>query len=94
MARAKSENTQPMPAFIIADKAIQGIGERVRRVRADKGLTQTQLGEASKTNQAVIQKIENGASLRPRQIMHIARALEVNPAWLQFGEPYAPKKVA
>jgi hypothetical protein len=39
----------------------------------------------------VIQKIENGKSLRPRNIMDIAQVLNVNPAWLQFGEPWAQK---
>jgi transcriptional regulator with XRE-family HTH domain len=65
------------------------IGERLRLVRRERGLTQAELGELSGTNQAVIQKIENGNSLRPRQIMKIAQILEVNPAWLQFGDPWA-----
>lgn len=65
------------------------IGERLRLVRRERGLTQAELGEMSGTNQAVIQKIENGNSLRPRQIMKIALILEVNPAWLQFGDPWA-----
>ena len=65
------------------------IGERLRLVRREKGLTQAELGDMSGTNQAVIQKIENGNSLRPRQIMKIAEILEVNPAWLQFGDPWA-----
>ena len=67
------------------------IGARLRLVRRERGLTQAQLGEASGTNQAVIQKIENGNSLRPRQIMKIAEILEVNPAWLQFGDPWAER---
>jgi transcriptional regulator with XRE-family HTH domain len=67
------------------------IGERLRLVRRERGLTQAQLGEASGTNQAVIQKIENGNSLRPRQIMKIAEILEINPAWLQFGDPWADR---
>lgn len=37
------------------------------------------------TSQDVIQKIENGKSLRPRNIDKIAKALDVSPAWLQFG---------
>jgi len=67
------------------------IGERLRMVRREKGLTQAELGEKSGTNQAVIQKIENGNSLRPRQIMRIAEILDVNPAWLQFGDPWADR---
>lgn len=67
------------------------VGERLRLARREKGLTQDQLGKDSGTNQAVIQKIENGRSHRPRQIMQIAAVLQVNPAWLQFGEPWAKK---
>jgi transcriptional regulator with XRE-family HTH domain len=67
------------------------IGIRLRSARRDKGLTQDQLAKEAGTNQAVIQKIENGKSLRPRQIMRIAEVLNVNPAWLQFGEPWANK---
>ena len=49
-------------------------------------MTQEQLAIKAGTNQAVIQKIENGKSLRPRKIDEIAKVLEVNPAWLMFGE--------
>ena len=68
------------------------IGIRLRSARREKGLTQDQLAKEAGTNQAVIQKIENGKSLRPRQIMQIAEVLDVNPAWLQFGEPWADRK--
>ena len=68
------------------------IGVRLRAARRDKGLTQEQLARDAGTNQAVIQKIENGKSLRPRQIMQIAEVLDVNPAWLQFGEPWANRE--
>ena len=65
------------------------IGMRLRLARRERGITQDELAKEAGTNQAVIQKIENGKSLRPRQIMRIAEVLEVNPAWLQFGEPWA-----
>jgi transcriptional regulator with XRE-family HTH domain len=71
---------------------LEHIGIRLRSERRDKGLTQEQLAQEAGTNQAVIQKIENGKSFRPRLIMEIAEALEINPAWLQFGEPWAEKK--
>ena len=58
----------------------------MRRKRREKGWTQEQLAIKAGTNQAVIQKIENGKSLRPRKINEIARVLEVNPAWLMFGD--------
>jgi transcriptional regulator with XRE-family HTH domain len=67
------------------------IGIRLRSARREQGLTQDELAKEAGTNQAVIQKIENGKSLRPRQIMRIAEVLGVNPAWLQFGEPWADR---
>ncbi len=68
---------------------IENVGSRLRMVRLEKDLTQAKLGEMSCTNQASIQKIENGKSSRPRMIMELAETLDVNPAWLQFGEPFA-----
>ncbi len=62
------------------------LGERLRCRRREKGWTQDQLAAQAGTNQAVIQKIENGRSLRPRKINEIASALEVTPSWLMFGE--------
>ena len=58
----------------------------MRMRRQQKGWTQEQLARQAGTNQAVIQKIENGKSLRPRKINEIAEVLGVNPAWLMFGD--------
>lgn len=74
-------------------KAKSQIGKRIRDTRRAKGLTQVQLAALAKTNQAVIQKIENGKSVQPRNIENLAIALDVNPAWLQWGEPYAEKSI-
>ncbi|MCA9355716.1 helix-turn-helix transcriptional regulator [Candidatus Kaiserbacteria bacterium] len=62
------------------------MGDRLRSQRLKMGLTQEQLGIETGTNQAVIQKIENGKSLRPRKINEIASILQVDPGWLMFGE--------
>ncbi len=69
------------------------IGTRLREARIAKGITQEELGELAGTNQAVIQKIENGWTLRPRMVDGLALALDVNPAWLQWGEPFAIMRV-
>ena len=61
------------------------LGERLRAKRLELGWTQERLGAESGTTQAVIQKIENGKSLRPRKLDEIASALGVDPAWLMFG---------
>lgn len=62
-----------------------GLGARMRKRRKDLGWTQTELAEHVGTSQAVIQKIENGKSLRPRILEELARSLDVKPAWLMFG---------
>ena len=71
---------------------IENVGSRLRMVRLEKDHTQAELGDLAGANQASIQKIENGKSIRPRMIMDLAEALGVNPAWLQFGEPYAERE--
>lgn len=73
----------------IFSQHLRTLGERMRFRRRQMGFTQDQLAVLSETNQAVIQKIENGKSLRPRKINNIATVLEVNPAWLMFGESEA-----
>ncbi len=62
-----------------------GLGKRLRQQRKELGLTQTELASRVGTSQAVIQKIENGKSLRPRILGDLAKALAVKPAWLMFG---------
>ncbi|KRT53759.1 helix-turn-helix domain-containing protein [endosymbiont of Ridgeia piscesae] len=67
-------------------RSMDTLGSRLRRKRRERGWTQEELALRAGTNQAVIQKIENGKSLRPRKIDQIAAVLDVNPAWLMFGE--------
>ena len=64
---------------------VSTLGGRLRKRRRELGWTQVHLAEKVGTSQAVIQKIENGKSLRPRILEPIADALEVRPAWLMFG---------
>ncbi|HEX9585205.1 MAG TPA: helix-turn-helix domain-containing protein [Gammaproteobacteria bacterium] len=61
------------------------LGSRLRSARKVKGWSQQDLANRAGTTQAVIQKIENGKSLRPRNIEAIADALDVEAAWLMFG---------
>ncbi len=75
-----------MNAQMYQYKFMDSLGARLRRKRREKGWTQEQLAIKAGTNQAVIQKIENGKSLRPRKINEIAQVLDVNPAWLMFGD--------
>ena len=59
-------------------------GEFTRHAKG-RGWTQTELADKVGTSQAVVQKIENGKSLRPRILEQLADALDVKPAWLMFG---------
>ena len=70
------------------------LGARLREARALRGLTQAQLASLAGTSQAVIQKIENGRSLRPRILEAVAAALDVPPEWLAFGVVGSPASVA
>ena len=74
-------------------KAKLSIGIRLREALLSKGLTQVELGKLAGTSQAVIEKIENGRIWHPRVVVELAVALDVNPAWLQWGEPFAPMRV-
>ena len=74
-------------------KAKLSIGTRLREARISKGLTQVELGKLAGTSQTVIQKIENGKVCNPRIVAELAVALDVNPAWLQWGEPFAPMRI-
>jgi transcriptional regulator with XRE-family HTH domain len=62
------------------------LGDRLRHARLRRGWSQRILAEWASTSSSVIQKIENGKSLRPRNIVTIAEALEVEPSWLMFGD--------
>lgn len=62
------------------------IGERVRRVRQERGLSQEQLAELCGAKQQSIQALEKGEVHRPRYIMELAKALGVNGDWLVHGE--------
>lgn len=86
-----NEVTRPHPAA-------ETLANRLRTARRRRGWSQRELAARANTTQGVIQKIENGDSLRPRIIGAIAEALEVEPAWLVFGasetERLSPEAVA
>ena len=63
----------------------KGIGRRLREARENQGLTQDELAARAETSQGVIQKIENGHSLRPRIVVALALACRVTPVWLAWG---------
>jgi transcriptional regulator with XRE-family HTH domain len=60
-----------------------GVGERVRRVRREKGFTQKDLAELSGICQQMISKLEVGKAQGSANIVRLALALDVSPAWLE-----------
>ena len=60
-----------------------GVGARVRQVRQEKGLTQKDLAELSGVCQQMISKLEVGKAQGSANIVRLALALDVSPAWLE-----------
>lgn len=63
------------------------INERIRTLRKQKGLTQTELGDKIGLKKSAISKLESdGNSVTDQNIRLISEAFGVNPAWLRTGE--------
>ncbi len=74
---------------------METIGERLRRVRERKLLTQADLSTASGVTEATISRIETGQAgpTRPSTAKKLARALGLDPIWLMYGEDEAEGKM-
>ena len=71
------------------------IGEKIKRLRTEKDMTQEELGNMVGVKKAAINKYETGivVNLKREIIAKLARALDVNPVWLmddQDGWPPVP----
>ena len=62
-------------------------GERVKKIRLEKGWTQKQLAEKCDMHDSALRRIENGKKT-PKVITveKLSKALEVDPAELMFGD--------
>lgn len=61
--------------------------KRLKIMRLEKGLTQTELGNIIGLSKSAISKIElDKASLTDRNIQALTKELDVNPIWLKTGE--------
>lgn len=60
------------------------IGEKIKRLRKERGLTQEELGNLIGVQKAAINKYETGIviNLKRDVISKLAKALDVNPVWL------------
>lgn len=61
------------------------IADRLKKAREKSGLTQSQLAQKAKVAQSTIANIENGIRKRPRELLKIAKVLNVSPEWLENG---------
>lgn len=59
-------------------------GEKIKRLRTERGWTQSELGERVGVQKAAINKYETGVvvNLKREVIAKLAEVLDVNPAWL------------
>lgn len=62
------------------------LAERVKYAREQKGLSQHEVADKANISQPTYFKIENGLTQKPRNILDIATALNVNPQWLATGQ--------
>jgi transcriptional regulator with XRE-family HTH domain len=61
------------------------LATRLRTIRLQKGLTQTELAELCGVDMDNIKSIERGKNKNPTKILEIAKGLNVSPGWLRFG---------
>lgn len=61
------------------------IGSRLKAVRLEKGWSQTELADKAGVSQSAIGNIESGTRKRPRDLLSIAKAVEVRAEWLETG---------
>lgn len=72
--------------------AMDTLAQRLRLSRKERGLTQAQLAEAAGVAQSDISKLERGEAQKTANLVRLAKALGVNPAWLDTGDgPTAPE---
>lgn len=64
----------------------EGIAERLKNAREEKGWSQSELSERSGVDRTVISRIESGATLTEKQAVKLAESLEVGVEWLLKGD--------
>lgn len=66
------------------------LAERVKQRRLELRLTQTEVAEKAGITQQSWASIEDGKTLKPRNIVGMADALQCDPAWLMNGGTLVP----
>ncbi len=73
------------------------VGGRLEATRRRRVLTQAELAQAAGVALITVTRLENNAgssSPRPETVRRLAKALDVDPAWLLFGDEIAQGKAA
>lgn len=67
---------------------MESLGKRIEETRRRRLMTQADLAEQARVSLITVTRLENDASTNPRMstIKALAAALEVDPAWLLFGD--------
>ena len=70
------------------------LGEKIKKARLERGLTQQELGNMVGVQKSAIAKYENGrvVNIKRSTLQKIASALEIRPSELMFDE--SPKETA
>ena len=70
------------------------IGQKIKKARLERGLTQQELGNIVGVQKSAIAKYENGrvVNIKRSTLQKIAKALEIRPSELMFDE--SPKETA
>lgn len=91
----------PSNMLLLASGKIRGhnggmsAGERLRRVRRERGLTLEQLAELANTSNQQLSKLERGsARMTLDWVVRLARALDVDPSDLSDSEPMTAMPMA
>lgn len=72
----------------MSERAIEMVGDRIRRVRTELKLTQKQVADAAGVSTTAVTQWESGDSktLKPDNLFKVARLLKKSPEWLESGQ--------
>lgn len=80
---AANTNVMQVPRLITD---VNTIAERLREAREAADLTQEELAERAGVSQSTIGNVESGIRRNPRELLNIAKALNVSAEWLKDGK--------
>lgn len=79
---ALNTNVMQVPGLITG---VNSLASRLKAEREARNLKQDQLGKLAGVGQSTIANIENGTRQNPRNLLEIAKALNVSAEWLKTG---------